>query len=274
MNRLSASLLLTALLSSVLSPTRAAAPAGNAAGNTSWYDVELVVFRYTDPQAGNLESWPADPGIPDWNAASALLPLPATGTTPVLTPLMQINAHQLDDVWNRLKNSHDYEPLLHVAWVEPLADHGNAVSVRIGVPPPPPAATSIPGLIVTPLPASTPAATGTPLPAPTPAYGSVKFSQYGPYLHLDVDLVCQGPIAEHIMQVPTAATSMNSTPAVVNMAAPATATLPNTTPDLQWYRMTEDRRIEAGKLNYFDNPLFGLLVLVTPHPVSTPATAH
>ncbi|MGH8370988.1 MAG: CsiV family protein, partial [Gammaproteobacteria bacterium] len=178
MNRLSNSLLLTALLSSVLSPVRAAAPAANTASNTSWYDVELIVFRYTDPQAGDMESWPVDPGISGWNAASALLPLPTTDTTPAtsnaasaLTPLMQIDAHQLDNAWNRLKNSHDYEPLLHVAWVEPLTDHSNAVSVRVGVPPPPPATTSIPGLIVAPLPASASAVTGTPAPIPTPVYG-------------------------------------------------------------------------------------------------------
>ncbi|MGH8372174.1 MAG: CsiV family protein, partial [Gammaproteobacteria bacterium] len=159
MNRLRISLLLTTLLllPASLSTRAATPPAGNTAANLSWYDVELIVFRYTDPQAGDMESWPADPGMPDWKDAIPLLTPPAspaanknTGVT--LTPFMQIDAQQLDNAWNRLKHSHDYEPLLHVAWVEPLADHATAASVRIGTPPPAPAVTSAAGLAVTPLP--------------------------------------------------------------------------------------------------------------------------
>ncbi|MGH8372450.1 MAG: CsiV family protein, partial [Gammaproteobacteria bacterium] len=156
----------------------------------------------------------------------------------------------------------------------PLADHATAASVRIGTPPPAPAVTSAAGLAVTPLPqpaqasginAANPAVRTSPgqtqpaIATPTPVYGSVKFSQYGPYLHFDVNLVCQGPIAKNIMRVPTAAT----------MTLPVAAAPIGAAPVLQWYRMIQDRRIEAGKLNYFDNPMFGVLVLVTPHPATS-----
>jgi Peptidoglycan-binding protein, CsiV len=289
-NRLRACLLLTLLLllPASLAVRAATPPAGNAAANTSWYDVELIVFRYTDPQAGDMESWPADPGIPDWkNAAPLVTPAnPATDNSTALTPFMQIDAHQLDNAWNRLKHSSDYQPLLHVAWIEPLADHTTAASVQIGVPPPAPAVNSVAGLVVTPLPQPAPTSgmkpSGTstatlpgqtqPAPAtPTPVYGTVKFSQYGPYLHFDLDLVCQGPIAKHIIQVPAATTNTSPVPADASITASAAARLPAATQGFQWYRMTEDRRIEAGKLNYFDNPMFGVLVLVTPHQ-TTPVT--
>lgn len=254
-NRLSVYLLLAALPFILMPSGHAATASGNTATNLSWYDVELVVFRYTDPQAGDMESWPADPGIPDWKTSMPLLTAATNpgGSSNALagpTPFMQIDGHQLDGAWNRLKRSHDYEPLLHVAWVEPLADHATAASVQIGVPPPIPVATSNAGLAITPLPTQTTAAAT----VPTPVYGSVKFSQYGPYLHFDVDLVCQGPIAKNIMRVPAAASVALPVPATPGGAG------------VQWYRMTQDRRIEAGKLNYFDNPLFGVLVLVTPHP--------
>ena len=274
-NRPSICLLLTTLLLSTLPAARAAAPSGNSSANQSWYDIELIVFRYTDPQAGDLESWPADPGTPDWNAATALQPqaTPAgNGAATGPTAFAQIDAHQLDADWSRLKNSHDYQPLLHVAWMEPLTDHSTAAPVRIGVPPPAPTATSTPGLAIQPPVTPVQAVAPPPAPVPTPVYGSVKFSQYGPYLHFDVDMVCQGPIAAHIMQVPVTSSMTVPASASVTMPAAAVPLAGATTTDYQWYRMTEDRRIEAGKLNYFDNPMFGVLVLVTPHPAATTAT--
>lgn len=246
-------------------------PAPAATGATqSWYDIEIIIFSNTDPQAGDLETWPADPGVPDWNAASALI-VPATTGANVNasvpanspTPFMQLERYQLDYDWNRLKHSHDYQPLLHVAWMEPLTDHSTAASVRIGVPPPAPA-TGTAGLA---LPQPAPTTTSTvPVQTPTPVYGTVKFSQYGLYLHLDLDLVYHGPLAKHIIAAP-AGSSANPAPAAASLAAPAMAMQPQAATDFQWYRMTQDRRIEAGKLNYFDNPMFGVLVLVTPHPL-------
>lgn len=255
-SRFALSILLLSALSAAHSATSGTPPASGANANTSWYDVELIVFRYTDPQAGDLETWPADPGTPDWKDASPLIAPVAGSTNDTLTPFMQISGHQLDADWNRLMHSHDYEPLLHVAWTEPLTDHATSPSVQIGVPPPAPVATGT----------ATPPA---PAPVPTPVYGTAKFSQYGPYLHFDLDLVCQGPVAKHVIQAPAASTNSPAAEMAtidsqnMNMSTPIAAT-----PQLQWYRMTQDRRIEAGKLNYFDNPMFGVLVLVTPHPLA------
>ena len=127
MKSLRTGLLLTVLL---LSPLCTAA--NSSAPN--WYAVEIIVFRYTDPQAGSLETWPANPGNPDWNSAVALT---SADANPALVPFQELPAssYRMDSAWQKLKRSHDYEPLLHIAWMQPTADRGTAPAVRIGVPP-------------------------------------------------------------------------------------------------------------------------------------------
>lgn len=226
----------------------AQAPAPN------WYDVEVIVFRSLDPAAGSSESWPADPGSPDWNGAVTLSP-PDSLAAPI--PYQQLSpvGEQLDDEWTRLKRSHDYQPLLHVTWVQPALDRGSASAVRIGVPPAAVPAASSHASMPTPAPA---VATGTtPLQA-TLSYGEAKLSTTGPYLHFDLDLVLQGPVARNLW--PT--TPINTT-LVVPPSTTARVTIP-AAPSFQLYRLRQDRRVDVGKVSYFDQPLFGAIVLVTP----------
>lgn len=288
-NRLSLCLLLTTLLLPVPIAVWAAPPAASAGNNSqSWYDVELIVFRYSDPDAGNLETWPANPGRPDWMQAKPLV-TPAAGSAgnqgnTSLLPLEQIQGHQLDNDWARLEKTSGYQPLLHVAWEQPLEDHSTAPTIQIGTPPAPeqvPSGTSVSqpagAAVATPGPSPAPdsmapAGAVAAAASPTQVYGTVKFSQYGPYLHFDVDLACQGPLARNVMRVPGQLTA--TVPEAASISAPGPAAIPlataqPTVPAIQWYRMTQDRRIEAGRLNYFDNPMFGVLVLVTPHPVTS-----
>ena len=93
---------------------------------------------------------------------------------------------------------------------------------------------------------------------PTLAYGDAKLSTTGPYLHFDLDLVLQGPVSKNDW---TVAPGSAPTPVVSGGTAPAAMTA---APAFQLYRLRQDRRIDAGKLSYFDNPLFGAIVLVTP----------
>jgi len=207
-------------------------PAPSRAPN--WYDVELIVFRYTDPSAGSLETWPINPGMPDWDSA---VPPNPTGSG---LPYMQLasSSFRLSSDWQKLARSSDYQPLLQVAWTQPAIDRAAALFVRIGTPP-----AAVPSASTTPAPA---AASSTE--AATPVYGIARLSTTGPYLHFDLDLVYRGaPAKVSIPDTTTAAASGN------------------TEPQFQWYRLTQDRRIDAGKLNYFDHPLFGVLVLVTPN---------
>jgi hypothetical protein len=214
----------------------------------NWYDVEIIVFRNLDPAAGTIETWPADPGQPDWNAATALNPPDSTGT-PIPYQLLSPVAEQLDDDWTRLKRSHGFEPLLHLTWTQPALDRTNAPAVRIGVP-----------LSLTPTPATaavTPAAVPiNTMIANAPVYGTAKLSTTGSYLHFDLDMVLRGPLSG----APAAASPQGINTA--QLVPPAATAAP--VPALQFYRLRQDERIEAGKLTYFDHPLFGVIVLVTP----------
>ncbi|HSC48538.1 MAG TPA: CsiV family protein, partial [Gammaproteobacteria bacterium] len=163
-----------------------------AAAAPNWYDVEIIVFRNLDPAAGTLETWPTDPGLPDWTPATALNPPDSTGT-PIPYQQLAPVGEQLDDDWTRLKRSHGYEPLLHLTWTQPALDRTNAPAVRVGTPVSlvPPSATA-PAAI----PAAAPGNGSTQQP---PVYGTAKLSTTGPYLHFDLDLVLKGASAKTTM---------------------------------------------------------------------------
>src|SRR5579859_1731732 len=232
--------------------TLAAPPAPGAAPQPvpNWYNVEVIVFRSVDPAAGAGETWPADPGVPDWTAALPLNPPNSIGPAVPYQALSPVN-EQLDEDWTRLKRSHDYQPLLHVTWIQPATDRATAPAVRIGVP-----ASAVPPPSTAPMPVPAATTAAAPLQA-TPAYGSAKLSTTGQYLHLDLDLVLQGPVTRNVWPAPAAINT-------VAMAAPGTAPALPAAPAFQLYRLRQDRRVNAGKLSYFDNPLFSAIVLITP----------
>lgn len=211
----------------------------------NWYDVEIIVFANTDPQAGVLETWPADPGTPDWASAVPLKPA-VSGL-----PYMQLpdSSLRVNGAWRKLQRSSEYMPLLRSAWAQPAIDRASALFVRVGTSPTATAAAAAGSL--------TPTASA-PLTTPNTVYGIAKLSTTGPYLHFDLDLVYCGPPAKHVI-ASTAPTLANAP-----SATSTTATTVSGSPACQPYRLTQDRRLDAGKLNYFDNPMFGALVLITP----------
>jgi hypothetical protein len=238
--------LLILLASTAYGAAPAPAPAATPSAPTpNWYNVEVIVFRATDPNAGSQETWPADPGLPDWNGALPLAPVdPAVA--PVPYQLISVTAQQLDDAWARLKRSRNYEPLLHVAWSQPALDRANAPAVRLGVP-----ASAVPAASTAPQPAD-----AMPLPQATPVYGDAKLSTTGPYLHFDLDLILEGPLAKN-------AAPASSAISTTVLAPPGSTAVP-AAPTFQLYRLRHDMRVNGGKLAYFDHPLFGAIVLVTP----------
>lgn len=250
-------LALTTAVGRATPPTAVPAP---PAPLPNWYNVELIVFRDTDPNAGSLETWPTDPGTPDWNGSLAFNTMDSI--PPVPFQALPPTSEQLGDEWTRLKRSKNYEPLLHVTWTQPALDRSMAQAVRIGAPP-----AAAPASTSRPLPAAT-AGGGNALPLPTPAYGTARLSTTGPYLHFDLDLVLEGPLARN--SSPAASTAASNT----TLLTPPGATL-TPPPTYQLYRLQQDRRVDGGKLTYFDHPLFGAILLVTPvrhsaAPLTTP----
>lgn len=240
-----ASRLATLLLVGVPLLVLAQTPPAPPAPAPNWYNVELIVFANTDPQAGVLESWPADPGTPDWITAVPLKPAAST------LPFMQLTAAsgRMNSVWAKLQHSSEYQPLLRTAWAQPAIDRASALFVRVGT-----AATATPAVTA----GSAVAAVSAPVNSPDAVYGIAKLSTTGPYLHFDLDLVYCGPPAKHLIAY--AAPIMAGAPPAASASPTATSSVPACQP----YRLKEDRRLDAGKLNYFDNPMFGALVLITP----------
>ena len=240
----------------IVSAVRGAAPTAPAPAAAqpqapNWYNVEVIVFKVVDPAAGSDETWPADPGVPDWSTAVALNPPNSIGPAVPYQALSPVN-EQLDEDWTRLKRSHSYQPLVHATWTQPALDRGTAPFVRIGIPPSAVPATTTRSLPSTAAPAAATGGSAVPLQA-TLAYGDAKLSTTGPYLHFDLDLVLQGPPLR--TTTPISATMM---------LAPTTSTVVPAAPAFQLYRLRQDRRVDAGKISYFDQPLFGAVVLITP----------
>ena len=189
-------------------------------------------------------------------------PLDATGSATEAQPeavlggveAKAIEGRSLGQIaWMRLKRSKGYEPLLHLTWTQPALDRASAAPVRIGVPR---SAVPVPSTAAAPQPAASAPANAAPALQATPVYGDAKLSTTGPYLHFDLDLVLEGPLARN--PAPAAA-SINTT-----VLAPPGSTVAAPVPTFQLYRLRHDMRVNGGKLAYFDNPLFGAIVLVTP----------
>jgi len=93
--------------------------AGSAQGG--WYQVEIIVFARTDPRAGATEYWPEDPGAPALVGAQPLLG--GSGGDQAFRKLPR-DELRLARVYGGLVASRgQYEPLLHLAWRQPV-EHG------------------------------------------------------------------------------------------------------------------------------------------------------
>ncbi|HET6724621.1 MAG TPA: CsiV family protein [Gammaproteobacteria bacterium] len=272
-----------------------------------WYAVEVIVFSPATNMAGGNELWPPDPTLPDLKKAVVPALPDATSTTAPKTTFALPSApattetatvagdtilplpttrYQLDGVWNQLQNSGRYAALLHTGWIERGVPRRQAKPVSITPLMPasiaqPQAVTTFSDTTMTPQPATSQAAENpgtaedtekTTPPAAAPAFGTVKLA-YDRYLYLALNIAWRPPHPAAIQTWRAPQTEL---------ATPATAIAPIETgfsgmgpfPTLQpsgprAIVMNESRRVEANKLNYFDNPLFGVIVQV--RPVSPPA---
>jgi len=229
--------LLGALLITLAWSTVQAAP-------PSWYDVELIVFANLDTSSAGDERWPVDPGTPTLDGAVELLDASGPDTVqPGLRLTFQRltgKALQLNSEWARLRRSAAYHPLLHIAWRQPGLARAEARAVHLRTR----AGAPTGGLQTSPV---APLAGGSEAPVQPVIDGTLRLYR-ARYLHLEVDLRYQ--------------------PRVPPPGLDQAATI---------FRLTESRRVRSRKLYYFDNPLFGVLALVTPEPepsAAEPATGQ
>ncbi len=267
----------------------ATAPTKASPAEQDWYSVEILVFRYTGPQAAQGELWPRT--VPAPSLANAVDP--STGKVQDYLPIKQTSA-MMNQSWQRLENTSGYAPVLEIGWMQPGYDTQNSRPVSLtpimattaGAMTTAQTASSSSSTTTAPTSVSAPSAQSTFGPA-VQAEGTAKLAVVAnkPYIQLDVRL-CEPPPPGLELESPTGATASGSALAAMTsmppaatltqpqaaMSAPAagSATVPATQPK-QCFALHQSHQVTPGQLEYFDTAAFGVLALV--NPITTPAAA-
>ncbi len=225
-NRMASWLALTAILAGAL-----AAPAEAAARS---FTAEVIVFDDLRGEGLHAEHWPAEPGAPPFRAAIEIAPRPGGTANDVARMYRAVAPSQLrlGGVWNRLRRSAHYRPLLHAGWRVPGVPRRTARAVRLGTGPGEDASEAADGMrVAPPQPPEQPEQPERPL-----VHGTVTIS-LARFLQVEIDLLYHRPA--------------NGDPAP-----------PDSMPTR--FRLVAERRMRSGELHYIDHPLFGVLILITP----------
>ena len=201
-----------------------------APAHAAWYQVEVIVFENVNPDADG-EVWIENPGLPDRSYSIDLVTGPADGATRAdetrLIPYLALDAsrYRMDGVFRTLKLTRDYRPLLHVAWQQP--GEGSAAERAVHL-----QQLRNPGA------------------APATDAG----------LYVAADAILDGIVQLRIGRFLHVALDMAYFPRPASTQAPVVAGAPESA---AYMRMQTRRKILLNDLNYFDHPLFGVLVQVS-----------
>jgi hypothetical protein len=194
----------------------------------AWYQVEVIVFETINPDADG-EFWNGSPGLPDTAYSTDLAMSPTDVALPDggsdLIPYFALDAsrHRLEGVFHTLRLTREYRPLLHVAWQQP--GEGTVAGRQVHI-------------MRLREPAAAPAAdAGLSVPVDAIIDGVMQL-RVGRFLHVALDL------------------AYFPRPAAIPGAVPVA-------PATEYMRMRERRKVLLNDLNYFDHPLFGVLVQVS-----------
>ncbi|HET7369478.1 MAG TPA: CsiV family protein [Gammaproteobacteria bacterium] len=253
-----------------------------------------------DPELPNVEQAivPAAPEAAAQPAAGmTTFALPATATPPTVaaTPPADLvlplpsNQYQMQGILNRLEQSGRYQTLIHTGWIQQGLPRGKAPKVSITpLVTPTPASTNLPTVAtiysdtaLAPLPTTSQQPVQTEVvkeakktaPPTAPAFGTIKMS-FDRFLHLALDIAYR-PVNPAVLQTWHSTTGEFAQPSTANAApAPIMTFGPYyrpAPPEPQAVVMNDSRSVDPNQVNYFDNPLFGVIVQVTP--VEPPAAA-
>ena len=283
----------------------------------TWYTVEIIVFERTSEIGRDAESWPPEPGLPEIADAvelsvEGLVPeepadesedespagtgieaVPATDSvstpsSPMPRPFQLVppGEYRLTDAWDRLDKSSAYQPLLHVAWIQPgfASEEARLVHLRNN--------NAALGTVTTPIDGDDETLPAFEEPGYEPTLSSRIRVARDPsraaldgtlrvhrarYLHVKADLLYYRPLdTDASAPIP----SGNDADAAPVLDSPDTALIEqllaeeDATPRL--FRLTESRRMRSRELHYLDHPLFGMLVEAWPlelPEVPTPAAS-
>lgn len=256
-------ILALALPGFIAAPAISAQTGVTATSPPSWYAVEVLIFHYTGPDAALGETWPAR--VPPPLVKGAVYP-PAVATGPYAM-LVRMSV-PITNAANRLANTAGYAPVLLLGWRQPATTPDTARAVSFA-----------------PLPASTTGPTSTRV-SGTQSAPSEKVQVTGtatllvinrkPALALNLRL-CEPPPPGLVLQPPPAATvaatieaaaavtgAWPQTAAAASPAPPLRPRSATSNPEQQCFLLRQRAMLTPGQLQYFDNPAFGVLALVTP----------
>lgn len=231
------------------------AGAGSAAAPPapSWYAVEVLVFRYTGPDAAQGESWPAQVPAP---ATTGTVYPPAVATGPYAALPAASTAVAAARVI--LSTAPGYAPVVEMGWRQPQTPPTQAKPVALAPPGTAPAPES---------------ATGA---AQVEGRVTVITANRKPNVSLRLRM-CETAPPGIELQPPAAASAPPVTTAPSVSTVPPVATAPATiappfpqtsvtaaanASGIQCFVLRQRRFVTPGQFEYFDNPAFGALVLV------------
>ena len=111
----------------------AAAIALPAGASDRWFTAEIIVFDDLRSEGLHAEHWPADPGEPSLRNAIELTRLPDDSPDDAVHAYRLVNPSRLTlgGVWNSLRRSANYRPLLRAGWLLPGLPAGSARPVHL-----------------------------------------------------------------------------------------------------------------------------------------------
>jgi len=212
-----------------------------AAQQPKLYKVEVIVFEHITPQSLSSETWPTSLDEPNLRGAIQLQP--SEGSSTQLYELLPKSYFQLNREVRRLNNNSSYKILTHLAWIQPVSAPRFAKPVQItgGT------LYTSDGQVVLPEP-------GGDLNAYAGDYqqlnGTITISVMK-YLQIQTNLL----LTEPGYQIPQQADAEGKTASLIS------------------FPMNQTRRTKSKDLNYFDHPLYGMLIEITPYELDASATA-
>jgi len=191
----------------------------------TWYQVEVLAFKHVDNKAIASESWPVSPDLPSLD--NIIEVQSGNVANPYYTELSE-SEFTLKNEANGLNKQPNYEVLLHIAWKQPILHKSQTSPIHL--------------------------TGGKPLDeysnrrysseiTQNELNGTITLSQ-AKYINVQANLVLNSPAGELFGQsVFDELTGFGG---------------------IESFTLVQSRRMRPKETHYFDHPLFGMLVRVTP----------
>ena len=219
------------------------------AEDVRYYDVEIILFENLDNASRQSENWPSSVEL-QRPETSIEIGQPYPGPLPknydpklTFKPLKQKD-YQLQEQARKIEESDSRRVLLHTGWRQPGMAPEDALTVYFKRQIP---GTTVSNPVTSEVPGSPMATSRLAAPEAGELEGMIKVI-LSRYLHVDADIVFRPKMAEANPQ------SFYSMETMENTAQPVVYHLKQTR-----------RRMRSRELHYLDNPVLGMLVLITPY---------